>query len=449
MKTKKILMILSCGILLIAAGNAYAQEHGVTAVQDITNILPERQRAEIMNRWLEWRLENLIPDLMRREGIDMWLVICREYNEDPVYMSLVPEPNMSARRTSILIFHDREPAEGVERLTGSFYDMGTWYSSIYKDRNKDQFETLAEFIKERNPQKIGINISEAWAFGDGLTASFKEKLENALGERYSPRLVSAEHLCIGWLETRSPEELSVYRHIYGIAHDIIAEFFSNEVIVPDITTTEEVVWWIRQKITGLGLKTWFHPSIDIQRNREEAAKYKDNNTVIRRGDLLHCDIGIVYLGLCTDTQQMAYVCKTGENDVPEGVKEALRKANRLQDIFMGEFKVGRTGNEILLTSLKKAKDEGLQPSIYTHPLGVYGHAAGPTIGLWDRQEGVPVRGDYPLYVNTCYAIELNNRYSVPEWDNQEVRIALEEGGVFTEEGCNFIDGGMTKFYLIK
>ncbi|KPK95552.1 hypothetical protein AMJ80_04955 [bacterium SM23_31] len=433
----------------MTAGNTYAQEHGVTAVQDITNILPERQRAEIMNRWLEWRLENLIPDLMRREGIDMWLVICREYNEDPVYMSLVPEPNMSARRTSILIFHDRGPAAGVERLTGSFYDMGTWYSSIYKDRNKDQFETLAEFIKERNPQKIGINISEAWAFGDGLTASFKEKLENALGERYSSRLVSAEHLCIGWLETRSPEELSVYRHICGIAHDIIAEFFSNEVIIPDITTTEEVVWWIRQKITGLGLKTWFQPSIDIQRNREEAAKYKDNNTVIRRGDLLHCDIGIVYLGLCTDTQQMAYVCKTGENDVPEDLKEALRKANRLQDIFMGEFKVGRTGNEILLTSLKKAKDEGLQPSIYTHPLGVYGHAAGPTIGLWDRQEGVPVRGDYPLYVNTCYAIELNNRYSVPEWDNQEVRIALEEGGVFTEEGCNFIDGRMTKFYLIK
>jgi Xaa-Pro aminopeptidase len=402
-----------------------------------------------MNEILEWRLDNIIPQLMRREGIDMWLIICREYNEDPVYLTLVPEPTMAARRTSILIFHDKGEKEGVERLTGSFYGMGQWYKSIYLDRKKDQIENLADYIRKSNPQKIGINESETWAFGDGLSASFKVGLVKALGLEYSSRLVSAENLCVGWLETRSPRELSLYRPIYGIAHDIISEFFSNQVIVPDATRTEDVVWWIRQRITDLGLKTWFQPSVSIQRSKKDAEIYKDDPQMIRRGDLLHCDIGIVYLGLCTDTQQNAYVCRIGENDAPEGLKEALHRANRLQGIVMAEHKVGRTGNQVLRSSLEKAKVEGLNPSVYCHPLGVHGHAAGFVVGLWDRQDGVPLRGEYPLYYNTCYAIEMNNRYKVPEWDNMDVRVGLEEGGVFTEDGCKFIDGRQTQLFLIK
>lgn len=255
---------------------------------------------------------------------------------------------------------------------------------------------------------------------------------------------------MGWLETRSPRELSIHRHICGIAHDIIGEFFSNRVIIPDITTTEEVVWWIRQKYTDLGVETWFQPSVSIQRSKEEAAKYPDKNTVIRRGNLLHCDIGIVYLGLCTDTQQNAYVCKIGEEDAPKGLKEALRLGNRLQDIVMAEHKFGRAGNKVLKLSLQKAKAEGLNPSVYCHPLSIHGHAAGFVVGLWNRQDGVPVRGDYPLYYNTCYAIEMNNIYEVPEWDGQSVRMGLEEGGVYTKkDGCKFIDGRQTKFFIIK
>jgi Xaa-Pro aminopeptidase len=243
--------------------------------------------------------------------------------------------------------------------------------------------------------------------------------------------------------------LSLYRHICGIAHDIIAEFFSNRVIVPDASTTEDVVWWIRQKFTDLGLETWFQPSVSIQRSKKDAKLYKDNSSVIRRGDLLHCDIGIVYLGLCTDTQQNAYVCRIGETDAPEGLKEALRRGNRLQDIVMAEHRAGRTGNDVLRSSLEKAKAGGLTPSVYCHPLGVHGHAAGFVVGLWNRQDGVPVRGDYPLYPNTCYAIEMNNRYKVPEWEGQEIRMGLEEGGVFTADGCKFIDGRQTSLFLIK
>jgi len=448
MKKTKLAIFISI-LFILAAGITLAQNIGVTDVNDIDHILPEQQRAKVMNEILEWRLEHIVPELMRREGIDMWVIICREYNEDPVYMTMIPEPTMAARRTSILIFHDKGD-EGVKRLTGSFYGMGKWYKTIYTDNTKDQIVNLADYIKEQDPKKIGINESATWSFGDGLSASFKALLVKALGPEYSKRLVSAENLCVGWLETRSPRELSIHRHICGIAHDIIGEFFSNRVIVPDITTTEEVVWWIRQKYTDLGVETWFQPSVSIQRSKKEAAKYPDKNTVVRRGDLLHCDIGIVYLGLCTDTQQNAYVCKIGEEDAPEGLKEALRLGNRLQDIVMAEHKFGRTGNAVLKSSLQKAKAEGLNPSVYCHPLGIHGHAAGFVVGLWNRQDGVPVRGDYPLYYNTCYAIEMNNIYEVPEWDDQSVRMGLEEGGVYTKkDGCKFIDGRQTKLFIIK
>jgi len=441
--------VMLCLFVFLVSGLTLAQKIGVTAVQDIEKILPEQERARVMNEILEWRLDNIIPELMRREGIDMWIIICREYNEDPVYLSMVPEPTMAARRTSILLFHD-QGEKGVERLTGSFYGMGSWYRSIYTDQTKDQIVNLAEYIKEHDVQKIGINESETWAFGDGLSASFKTRLVEALGTDYSKRLVSAENLCVGWLETRSPRELSIYRQICGIAHDVIAEFFSNRVIVPDITTTDEVSWWIRQKFTDLGVEAWFQPSVSIQRSEKEAAQYPDKNTVIRRGDLLHCDIGIVYLGLCTDTQENAYVCKIGEEDAPKGLKEALRRGNRLQDIVMAEHKFGRTGNEVLKLSLEKARTEGLDPAVYCHPLGIHGHAAGFVVGLWNRQDGVPVRGDYPLYYNTCYAIEMNNSYEVPEWDGQRVRMGLEEGGVFTKkDGCRFIDGRQTELYIIR
>ncbi|MBN1274114.1 MAG: M24 family metallopeptidase [Candidatus Aminicenantes bacterium] len=421
-------------------------------VGDFKKILPEKERARIMNEWLRWRLDVIVPQLMRREGIDMWLIINREYNEDPVYMTMVPEPVMAARRTSILIFHDRGPEQGVERLSGGYYGMGGWYKGTWQDKSLKQFESLARVIKERNPQKIGINISSKWAFGDGLTVSLKEKLENALGPEYVSRFVSAENLCVGWLETRSPQELSVYRHICGIAHDIIATFYSNEVITPEITTTDDVVWWIRQKITDLGLETWFQPSISVQRDHRLEKKYEDSPQVIRRGDLIHCDVGIVYLGLCTDMQWQAYVCRIGENDAPDGLKNALRRTLRVGEIFMNEFREGRTGNAIVASAMKKGEEEGLRPLIYSHPVGFHGHAAGPPMdarGPGRAPEGLEQRGEYPLYPNTVYAIEYSCTSTVPEWGNQDVRIGFEETGVFTKEGCKFIDGHQIRFFLIK
>ena len=446
---KQLIFSLLIGIFLLPP--VFIQADTARA-GDIHNILPEKERARVMNDWLKWRLENIVPELMRREGIDLWLIINREYNEDPVYMSLVPEPVMAARRTAVLMFHDQGPEKGVQRLSGGYYGMEGWYEGTWTDKSKKQFESLADTIRELNPKKIGINVSPTYRFGDGLTASLKEKLEKALGPEFSSRFVSAENLCLGWLETRSPQEISVYRQICGIAHDIIHEFYSNKVITPDITTTDDVVWWIRDRITGLGLETWFQPSISIQRYEKSAEKYPEDDDVIRRGDLLHCDVGIVYLGLCTDMQWQAYVLREGEESVPEGLKNAMDRAVRTAEIFMGEFEAGRTGNEITDSAMEKASEAGLRPLIYSHPLGVHGHAAGTSMDARPPErapEGIRTEMEYPLHYNTCYAIEFSSTTSIPEWDGQDVRIGFEEDAVFTKEGCRFIDGYQDKILLIK
>lgn len=429
------------------------------AAKDYPSILPLQERAAVVNHWTKIRLNTLLPELMRREGFDMWIIICREYNEDPVYFSLATATSFAARRLTILVFYDRGEKEGVERISVSRYGIGDFYKVVWKPEEMDQWECLAKVVAERDPKRIGINESDTFAFGDGLSASLKKKLVQALGLKYSARLHSAERMAVGWLEKRIPEELEVYPHIVAIAHNIIAEAFSNKVITPGATTTQEVQWWIAQKMRDLGLMSWFHPSVSIQRMKVEGEEEKEKEKhiifrdvskgVIHRGDLLHCDIGITYLSLNTDTQEHAYVLREGETDAPEGLKNALKIGNRCQDILTEEFKKGRAGNDILLAALKKAEEEGIKASIYTHPLGFHGHAAGPTIGLWDRQEGVPGPGDYPLFYDTCYAIELNIKTELPEWKGQEIRIALEQDAVFTSDGVYYLDGRQTKFHLIK
>lgn len=427
------IMVLAC-LALLARGS------------DIPAVLSLKEQAVVYDGWLAVRLEKILPELMRREKIDMWLVICEEYNEDPVYLSLVPFASLSARRLSILVFFDRGGDKGVERFSVSRYGIGDLYRTIWKADQEDQWKALANAVRERNPKRIGIDEADVFAFGDGLTASKKKLLVQALGPDYAKRLVGAERLAVGWLERRLPEELEVYHHIASIAHAIIAEAFSSKVITPGITTTDDVEWWMWEKVRALGQTTWFNPSISIQ--RPKTGPYKDS-PVIHRGDLLHCDFGINYLRLDTDTQQHAYVLQEGETDAPQGMNDALARGNRLQDILLGEMKEDLTGNQVLAAALKRAKDEGLKPSIYTHPLGVHGHAAGPTIGLWDKQGGVPGAGDYPLYFDTVYSIELNVMTAVPEWDNQEVQIALEQDATFTKSGTRFLDRRQTELHLIK
>lgn len=417
-------------------------------------ILSEKNRAKVINELLEDKFENTLPQLMERTGIDMWVIISREYNEDPVLKTMLPAIWLNARRRTILVFYKPKDSKKVERLAVARYNIGENITSAWdKEKQPDQWKALMDIIAERNPNKIGLNYSENFGIADGLVKTDHEEFTANLPEKFIDKVVSAEDLAVGWIETRTPKEMEFYKTLVKMTHDIIAEAFSEKVINPGETTSEEVVWWLRQKVTDLGLETWFHPTVDIQRNEEKLKDHVDafsngyGETVILPGDLLHCDFGISYLRLNTDCQQHAYVLKAGETEAPEFLKDALEKGNQLQDILTSNFKSGRSGNEILIKSLSEAKAAGLQPSIYTHPLGLYGHSAGPTIGMWDSQGGVPGTGDYELFPNTTYAIELNTTVAIPEWD-KDIRIMLEEAGSWGENSFEYVNERQTELLLI-
>lgn len=417
-------------------------------------ILPMRERATLIDQWLTARVQTVLPDLMRRADIDMWIIISREYNEDPVLRTFLPSNWQSARRRTILLIYDRGPSQALETLAVARYAVGEIFEKSWdREIHGDQWQRLAELIEARDPKKIGINFSADFALADGVTLTEFRLLNEALPERLRERIVSAEKLAIGWLETRSAEEMAVYPHIVRIAHEILADGLSESVIQPGVTTTNDVAWWYRDRIRELKLTTWFHPSVSIQRaelpviDMKASITRRHDDTVIMPGDLLHVDFGITYLRLNTDTQQHAYVLKPGETDVPDGLKQAMANGNRLQDILTGQFQTGRTGNEMLASALAQAKEEGITASIYTHPIGFHGHAAGPTIGMWDQQNGVPGNGDYPLYADTAFSIELYAESDVPGW-NKSVRIQLEEDAFFDGEVTRYIDGRQTAIHLI-
>ncbi len=415
------------------------------------DILPMRDRAEVMDRWTENRLDTLVPELMRREGIDMWVLVAREYNEDPVLLTMLPATWQSSRRTTILVFYNPGDGRDLERFAVSRYDIGFFETQWFPDEEPDQWKRFGELVAERNPEKIGVNVSEHFALADGISYTDYNHLKESLTPELQARIVSAENLAIGWLETRTDEEKTVYRQINRIAHNIVAEGLSEKVITPGVTTTEDLQWWYRERIRDLNLTTWFHPSVSIDRSEspEHTGDFSGpaDTDVIMPGDIVWMDLGIEYLGLTTDTQRNAYILRQGETEAPEGLRNALEKANRVQDILASHFVTGRTGNEILAAALRQAEEEGITTTIYTHPLGYHGHGAGPTIGLWDQQNGVPGWGDYPLYANTAHSIELNAEAYVPEWD-RTILMKLEENAIFDGESVYYIDGRMQEFYLV-
>ncbi len=417
-------------------------------------LLSEQERARVINEILEDRLDHLLPQLMEREGIDMWILISREYNEDPVMKTILPATWLSARRRTIMVFNKNIATGGIDKIAIARYSVGrllkgAWDVDVYPN----QWEALMTIIEDKDPQTIGLNFSDDFALADGLVHSEYQAFMDKLPQAMHSRVRSAERLAIAWLETRSEKELEIYPMICHIGHTILQEGLSEKHIHPGITTTSEVEWKLRQLVRYYGLDTWFHPSVSIQRSDEGNKDFlrsfstRPKDQVIIAGDLLHVDFGITYLRLNTDQQQHFYVLKPGEKAVPKYLSDAFKNGNRVQDILVENFKKGKTGNQILADALAQAKAEGLNASIYTHPIGFHGHAAGPTIGLWDSQGGVKGRGDYPLFENTAYSIELFAATEVKEW-GKIVRIMLEEDGVYTPDGFYFLDGRMEEILTI-
>ena len=440
--------LLLFGVLLLTRSALPAQE--------ITSPLPSlREQAEIQQEWLRIRLERFLPQVMRENNVDMWIVPMREYNEDPVFSSLVSATTFSARRRTIYVFHDRGPDRGVERIALGGSSQGGLYTA-YRDttlKNAElwgdaQWRLLTKLVQEHDPKTIAVDISHMHAFSDGLSAGEWEQLQSALGPMYLKRVVRAERLPLDYIALRPPEMLPIYRAMMKTVHALIAEAFSSKIITPGATTTQDVVWWLRQKVQDLGLSTWFQPSVDIQRRGVDSSSPPD--TVIRRGDVLHCDFGITAMRLTTDTQHMGYVLREGEADVPAGVKNTLAQSNRLQDVHLRNMKVGLTGNQILAATLAQMRTDGINGSVYSHPVGEHGHGAGALIGLWDRQMGVRGRGDLPLLPNTWYSIELQATTPVPEWASQPVRSAQEEDVAVGADGSvQWVHERQTQFHIVR
>lgn len=409
-------------------------------------VLTQRDRAKVMDAILADRLETVVPKLMREQGIDMWVLVAREYLEDPVVATMLDAESLRARRRTILVFFDPGAGKPIERITVSRYGLGGLFKPVWNpEAQPDQWKALAETIAARNPKKIAVNTSSLSAFGDGITLSQHTEMAAALSPELRNRLVSGEGLSIGWLETRTPLEMTYYAGIVRLAHAVLAEGFSPKTIKPGVTTADDVVWFYRERLARLGVDTWFHPSVGINRKGEKGLL--EGDAVIQKGDLLWCDFGITYLRLNTDTQHLAYVLKDGETDAPAGLKAGLAAANGVQDALTSSFKVGETGNAVLAAARAKAIAKGLKPSIYSHPLGYHGHGAGPAIGMWDNQDGVP-HGEFKVHADTAWSIELSAFAPVPEWGGQEVQFRTEEDAFYDGRQVRFLDGRQTALTLI-
>ncbi|MEG0841088.1 MAG: M24 family metallopeptidase [Erysipelotrichaceae bacterium] len=408
-------------------------------------LLDLKKQNELKDLFLKERLNDLLPSFMKECGIDMWIVPSLEYNEDPILEFLTPTSFPTARRLTILVLVLENGKVKRYCVNRHYPELEEYYDNVWDESQSTQWQAVEKLIQQSKPKTIGLNISKDFAYCDGLSKSMYDEMEKHLSEASVKRFVSAEYLGVRFLETRTKSEKAWYPKILDLALSIVGEAFSNKVITPNVTTTTEVEWWMKNKVNKLGLTYWFPPDVNLQRKGEKDPQKTD---VIKPGDLLHCDFGITYLGLCSDTQRNAYVAQDGEIMVPQALMEAFKVNNKFQDIVRSNFVKGRSGNEIFTKSIKEAKANGIKPLLYSHPCGTHGHAAGPTIGLFNQQEEIPIQGDVLLNDDTAYALELNNRIDYLPW-NQEIYLFSEETVLFTNGKVEFLTKGRDQIYFIK
>ena len=429
-----------------------------------------REQAALQQQWLKKRLETFLPALMRKHGIDLWVVPMREYNEDPVFSSIVAPETFAARRRTIYVFFDKCAARGaqpsascVERIAlggtsqGGLFDARTSAKAVPNPVNGRQAELwgdeqwllLKEVVEQRKPAVIGIDRSTVFAFSDGLSSGELQGMSEALGPAWTAKFRDAERLPLDMIASRLPEEEAFFEKMTALVWQMTQTMFSEKVILPGATRASDLVWWWRQRTNDQGLGTWFQPSVSVQR-KGVTAKDLGDDPIIQPGDVLHCDVGITVARLNTDTQHLAYVLRPGEVDAPAGLRQALANANAMQDIAMDEIRPGRTGNEILASVLARMKAKGINGTMYTHPIGLNGHGAGPLIGLWDYQDGVVGRGEARVIPSMWFSIELQATTPVAEWGGQPVQMAQEEDMIVGADGRNrWARQRQDKLFLIR
>lgn len=458
--------VVALALVLGALAPVHAQS--VSASRPLGTL---REQAAMQQDWLKKRLDTFLAPLMRKHGIDMWVIPMREYMEDPVFKALTAPETFAARRRTIYVFFDKCAAAGGAPLSSCVERIalgGSSQGGVFEARRStqqaagnvgrgrqaelwgdEQWQVLKAVIDERNPKVIGINRSTVFAFSDGLTSGELQGMSAALGSAWTAKFRNAEGLPLELIAARLPEEEAFFEKMTGLVWSLTQEMFSSKTITPGTTKTSDLVWWWRQRVNELGLDTWFQPSVSVQRQGQTEAQV-GSDPVIQRGDVLHCDVGITVARLNTDTQHNAYVVKDGETEAPAGLQRALAQANMLQDIVVSELRPGRSGNEILAASLARMKAQQINGTVYSHPVGLHGHGAGPLIGLWDYQTGVPGRGDAKVIPSMWYSIELQATTPVPEWGGQPVRMAQEEDVIIGADGkVRWALRRQDKLFLVK
>ena len=443
---------------LLLAGFAFAFLAAIPLAGQATvlpRILTFREQVATVNRITAQRLDRILPAAMEKTGFDMWIIISNEDNLDPVFKTMIPM-DIWCPIVQILVI-SKKPGRPVERLNLSRTDMKGLHKDAWdwrawdSEKKESQWDALARVVRERDPKAIAVNESEEiWAAG-GLTTALKERLDRAVGPVYAKRFRSGEALSVQWLETLLEEELDLYERAVAIAHALIAEAFSGRAITPGVTTTDDLLYYYNQRVVDLGLKLFAWPTFRIRyRDPKAVERWGAADTVIRPGDFLVTDCGIEYLRYYTDHTEWAYVLRPGETDVPAGIRAIMAQANRLQDVFLGELREGRSGNEILAAILSAAKAKGIPgPRIYSHSIGLFLHEPGPLIGLPWEQTDTGVRGRVKLVPNSTFVAELSVAAPVPEWDGREMRLSQEQVLAYTPRGAYFLDGRQTRFHLVR
>jgi len=438
-------------ILTFYAISLHAQNRSNEPIPAMPRLLSQREQMDVRETWLKKRLDTLLLPMMQRNGIDIWIVVNEEFHSDPVTEHIVPPIPIVGRR-DYFIFIDRGGKLERYAIVRYLEERLKNHYTVLNPPRAEMAATLKKLVDERAPKTVALNYGGTRGQQNGLTHDGYLNLVETLGAENQKKFVPAAKLLTEFFDTRLPEELEHYRQAVLATDVITRRAFSNEVIKPGKTTVGDVRWWMMQQINNLGLTTWFQADLRVQRQSKETGTTQqflsvaDESVVLERGDLIHVDFGLIYMGLSTDWQKHGYILKSGEKDAPAGLKAALKNTNRLQDIMFGFARAGMTGTEVYDATIAECKKQGIDAMIYSHPIGAHGHGLGAAIDF--RRGGVG--GDVErLRLGSYTSIELNTSTNVAEWNNQRVTVMGEDDAVMTESGFQFIRPRQTEFYLIK